>query len=190
MWERARASFEEAAKAGVDGADTWFFLGRVREYLGLPDAALDAFGRAHERDPSHHDAALAYATALLGGGDTARAREVLAGILADRPDHGGALAELARAHYLDGDLARALDLYRRAATVEPWNGELRANQAMFLAQFGRFDDARAELLDALALDPENAEHWGLYARILVQLGRDDEAAEAAAVSRRMGAARP
>lgn len=190
MWQRAEESFEEAASAGVDGADTWFFLGRVREYLGRGDAALDAFRRAYERDASHHDAALAYATALLGGGDTDRARQVLAGILADRPDHGGALAELARAHYLEGDLERALDLYRRAATVEPWNGELRANQAMFLAQFGRFDDARAELLDALALDPEHAEHWALYARILARLGRNDEAAEAAAVARRMGATDP
>jgi tetratricopeptide (TPR) repeat protein len=187
MWARAAAAFEEAAALGLDRADTWFFLGRVREYLGEGNGAIEAFRNAVARDPAHHDAALALATALLGRGDVAGARGLLGGILGARPDHGGALAELGRS-YLAEDLDRALDLYRRSATVEPWNGELRANQAMILAQMGRFEEARATMADALALEPENAGSWEIQARILARIGRDRDAAEAAAVAGRMRAA--
>jgi tetratricopeptide (TPR) repeat protein len=188
LWKEAGVAFEQAIAGGLDRADAWFFLGRTREYLGESEAAIEAFERAVDRDPRHHDAALALATALLATGRIEPARDALAGILEQDPDHAGALAELGRSH-LGDDLERALELYRRAADAEPWNGSLLGNQAMILAALGRFDEASARARDSLELDPEDVGVWETWSRILIELGREDQARETARVAAAIARAR-
>jgi tetratricopeptide (TPR) repeat protein len=160
----------------------------VRQYLGRPGDALEAFERAVALDPAYDDAILALGTALFESGDLVRAREVLGGIVERNPEHAGALAELGRSH-LGDDLDRALELYERAASHEAWNGSLFANQGMILAAMGRFDEALERTREALRRDPEDGAAWETYARILHQLGRADEAREAASVAARMAGVR-
>lgn len=84
---------------------------------------------------------------------------------------------LARERELDGDLAGALPLYRRAAERDPGSAYLRRKVAELAARQGQFDEALAAARSALELEPEDPELRVFLARLLRVARRDGEAEE-------------
>jgi TolB-like protein len=73
-----------------------------------------------------------------------------------------------------------IDLAQKAVTLDPANSSCRATLALMLDYAGRWDAARAEHEQALALDPNNADAMVMYAEFLLFAG-DPARAEALVV---------
>jgi tetratricopeptide (TPR) repeat protein len=177
MWREAEREFESAIEGGFDGVDSWFFLGKVRHYLGRKQEAAQAFERAHARDPAHHDAAFAWGQALAARGDAGAALEVFRGMLEHDANDAMALAEAGRAATTLGDIPNALGFYERAIAAEPWQASLHLNRGMLLASQGRFEEAAREAEAAVRLDPDEPTNWEFYAKVMQAAGRPAEARE-------------
>jgi arylsulfatase A-like enzyme/Flp pilus assembly protein TadD len=93
----------------------------------------------------------------LNDGRIAAARETLEGLLAADPANPVFLGQLAETSRRVGDLARAVDLYRRAVALSPGDNETRYNLAVTLQEAGRHDEAIAALAEAIARDPGRPE---------------------------------
>jgi tetratricopeptide (TPR) repeat protein/4-amino-4-deoxy-L-arabinose transferase-like glycosyltransferase len=64
-----------------------------------------------------------------------------------------------------GELAQALQAYQRATDRAPQQSILQGRQAEMLARLGRFDEAAAAGLNALAMDPALWENWYALGRV-------------------------
>ncbi len=64
-----------------------------------------------------------------------------------------------------GELAQALQAFQRALALAPRQSILHGRQAELLGRLGRFDEAAAAGLNALALDPELWENWYALGRV-------------------------
>ena len=86
----AERSLDEAAKLDASNARIWYNLGLLRQQLGQREPAVAALRRAVElsADP---ETRYALASTLLAQGRAREAREQALSVLAERPDHRGAL---------------------------------------------------------------------------------------------------
>jgi tetratricopeptide (TPR) repeat protein len=186
LWALAESSYREAIDAGLDEAEAWFYLGKVRRISGRAPEAEQDFRRALELDPAHHDAAFALGQLLLARGATAEALDVFRGMLDRDPDDPMALAEAARATMALGNAQEALDLLDRGLRRESWSATLHLNRGRVLAQLGRFEEATLEAEAAVRLDPDARGVWDFYANVYLAAGRPLEAAEGRRVLERLG----
>jgi tetratricopeptide (TPR) repeat protein len=177
MWDKAERWFGEAIEQGFDNANSQFFLGKTRGYKGDQAGALEAFERAVEHDPAHHDANLALGQAWVQAGDLNAGGTVFRGMLERDPDDPMALAEYARVAWTQQRYDEALRFYQRAAEQEPWNPTLQLNLGMSLASLQRFAEAAEAGELATALDPDNSNTWNLYFNAMRETGRGDLASE-------------
>lgn len=88
---------------------------------------------------------------------------------------GGHLAE-ARAQFALGNVALALDLYRKAARAQPGNREALAGMAACYERVGRTDLSRRYLEQALASAPRDPALLTSLAAVVEGQGKADEAA--------------
>ena len=72
-----------------------------------------------------------------------------------QPTDAKTLENLARQRFSSGDANGAIDLLRRAVSVDPHSPHLRANLGVALAAFGRLEEAIPVLQQALFLQPES-----------------------------------
>jgi predicted CXXCH cytochrome family protein len=177
MWDEAERWFVEAIEQGFDNASSQFFLAKSRAYRGDPVGALEAFKRAVEHDPAHHDANLALGQTLFQAGNLDAAAAAFRGMLERDPDDPMALAEYARVAWTQKRYEEALHFYQRAAEQEPWNPTLQLNVGMSLASLQRFAEAAEVGSLATALDPDNSKTWNLYFNAMREAGRGDRAYE-------------
>jgi tetratricopeptide (TPR) repeat protein len=70
-----------------------------------------------------------------------------------------------------GDLPRALDLLGRAVRKAPQDPAARLQLALLLQRFGRFEEARDQMLRSLDLDPHQAAPFNSLVQISAQLRR-------------------
>jgi len=97
---------------------------------------------------------------------------VLLKVLADRPDHVGALKNLAHYQLNAGHAEEAIATFQRAAAFAPKNGEVKVDLGHSLLAVGRLADAKECLEAALAMDGKLiGAHIGLsrLARVLGDL---------------------
>ena len=87
-----------------------------------------------------------------------------------RPSAAENWANLARAHFMMGDLEKAAVEYRQAVEANPIDGAQRGNLGLTLAKLQRWQEAEPELERALELDPGNSTARTVLARVLVHLG--------------------
>ncbi|MEE6259544.1 tetratricopeptide repeat protein [Plantactinospora sonchi] len=110
------------------------------------------------------------ALALMQVGRYAEAADVLRGLLAERPEHVGAMIHLARCHRELGQLAEAMRVVDRAlgfaATQEP----LLTEKARILLAAGHPGHAASAAHRALEHDPRSWAAHGLLAEALLALG--------------------
>lgn len=117
-------------------------------------------------------------------GDLVAAYDVLAPVLAARPNDPQALATLARMYSDGGDHAKALDLYKQLLNNSPDDANYHVAAAMAATQVKDTRYARNALETAVALAPKDPEVLANTARVYRAQGKPGKAAElmAAAVA--------
>ena len=175
MWPQAEAKFREAIAAGFSRAEGQYFLGVILADEGKRREADDAFAAAYAKDPGDYDIALAQAQSLVRQNRLDDANAAFATLAREHPKEAAPLAELARARVSRNDFAGALELYRKAITLEGSSVSIRRNAAQMLSALGRHPEAIAEAGEALRLDPEGPQTWGTYATLLSRAGRAADA---------------
>jgi tetratricopeptide (TPR) repeat protein len=83
-----------------------------------------------------------------------------------------ALSGLGDCEFLRGQIASALDLYDRALSVNPLDGQLHFFRGSALFQLGRLPESRDALLRALALKPRHQSSRLLLAEVARRLGQE------------------
>ncbi len=176
-WRDQRTFLERTIAAGGDSARMRINLGALELTEGRPEAALEEYRRALERDPASTFAWLGAAHAHLRLGHYEQARLALekartqAGLEAELEQFTGAL-----------DFAEKktdpIPAFRRAAELEPLNWHYRRRLLIALAQTGRLEAAVQELRAFLQQQDFRADSWLLLAEFLQKAGRAELAAAA------------
>jgi tetratricopeptide (TPR) repeat protein len=91
------------------------------------------------------------------------------------PDDSYGLAMLAWLAYLDDRAAEAVELFRRADEIEPYNAKINYQLGLALVKLERWQDAIASFRQVLVIDPLHAEGCVGLSQTLRRLGRTDEA---------------
>lgn len=153
-------------------------MARLALRLGRNEAALDLARTATALDPTHAEGWLQLAMALRRTGDGENARDALDRVLVLDPANLRVLNERGNLALATGDVATAVEDFRRALGVAPGNPVIRCNLGLALGHAGRTADALAELR---ALSREDATPPECFDHIaaLEALSGDMAAAEAA-----------
>jgi predicted O-linked N-acetylglucosamine transferase (SPINDLY family) len=122
-----------------------------------------------------NDEALQIALGYHQAGRRAEAESIYRQILAQEPEHAGALHYLGVLAGQAGDLDRALDLIGRAVARTPAVAEYQCNLGEFYRRAGRLTEAITCLERAIALRPELAVAHGNLGNALREAGRIDDA---------------
>jgi tetratricopeptide (TPR) repeat protein len=185
MFDTAVASFREAAREGLDGAEPWVFQGMVLDFLGKLEDSEQAFARAYAEDPGDRDATFYLGTTRLRLGKVADAEKLFRILLERDPDDVGALAELGRCALMTGRYDEAIELYDRAIALSPTLGSLWSNRGAALAKLGRYDEAARAVERATSLSPDDPDLWRFRAALLERTGRQDPSEEANRIADRL-----
>ena len=121
------------------------------------------------------EAAFARALQLQREGRTTAAEDLYRTVLADDPDHAGALHELGTLRLQAGELTEAAELFGRLIAREPNSSSAHNNLGIALERLERPADAARHFETALALDPKRPEANYNLGRALQTLERRGEA---------------
>ena len=125
---------------------------------GRLEAALRRVDRAQESDAAEEVELVALRGRVLhSAGRTSEAQQVLEKALALDPDHASTLAALATIRATSGDIDGAVEMFDRAAELEPESAEHPYHAAQLLLQRGRSGEAESRLRKAISIDPGQAE---------------------------------
>jgi len=175
-WNRAEAvkSFQQALAADPEWAPAHAGLARALSEDDPPAAAASAT-RALEIDPHLADAELLLAELDLDNTQWDAARERIARVLADNPEHLDALALNAAIAYVRGGRDAFDTEAKKSLAVNPAFGEVYRAAASLAAQNYRFEEAVGLAREAVKLDPTHAR---AHAELGMHLMRTGEEAEA------------
>jgi len=120
-------------------------LGDLYARIGRLDEASAVLAAGLALAPDFAALKVALGRLHLKRNDRAAARRIFAEVAAAAPRRLDALEGLAKATALEGDLAAAAELYRRALTLEPGDGVLRIELARCLLEMGDRDGGEAAL---------------------------------------------
>lgn len=173
----ARASYEAAL--GIH--DRW-----VPALLGVAQSLADTNPTRAEQvarqvlsiDASNPDALLLLAAQAIDATKPDEARGYLARVREANPRHVEALALSAALARLDDSDADAEALIAEAHAVHPTTADVRRIVGEKLARRYRFDEAVAELRQAVELDPGNSRAQATLGLHLLRTGAEDEARQA------------
>ena len=152
------------AAAFAQTADDWYNLGYDCMMGGDYEGAVENFTKAIEADPTqvyfYDDRGRAYAN--LGKYDEA-ITDYKTAIEID-PDYIFPYSDLAFAYYHKGDLESALESFTVALDIDPVGSTYNARADVY-RQLGRYDEAMADIGEALRLDGDDP-RW-VYTRGLI-----------------------
>lgn len=189
--DKARASFEKARENKDARAAALAGLGKTALAAGQYEEAADDLEEALKLWPSASQLRHPLAMAYRGLGDTAKAQENLArhvvkgaepGIVDPIVDEMSSRVVVSRVLLRRGQQfgrAGRFDLaeqaFRAAVASDPVSAEARANLGISLANVGKMQEAREQLVESLRLDDGNAlAHFSL-AVVYDRLGEDQAA---------------
>ena len=125
-------------------------------------------------------------TLYAATGQFDRARTHLEAVARFDPDNSSGFAMLGWLAYLDGRSADAIDLYRKADNIEPFNAKINYHWGLALVQANRWADAAEEFEKVLRIDPRHTDGCIGLAHALRQQGRAAEAVRYAWRAARLG----
>jgi tetratricopeptide (TPR) repeat protein len=117
------------------------------------------------------------AEALRQRGDLVAAYDVLAPVLAERPQDVIAVGSLARMYAAAGSYDRALDLFKQLQRSDPDNLDVQMGAAQMASQAKDYDYAEISMDRAMALAPDSPDVLAAAARIYREEGKTTKAAE-------------
>ncbi len=141
------------------------------------DRAVALLEVALSEDPADVEAWMAKGQALRMMGRRASALAAFEGALLRTPEHEDALAGAAALCEGFGQKDVALDYYRRAAAVNPYDASYQASQASLLAGRQAWADARERAEAWVRLDPESVQGRQLLVLCLLKAGAKERARE-------------
>ena len=141
--------------------------------FGSKEDAVDQYRAALRLAPRNSTYRLNLAKALVSVGRKDEAMAEFERMMEGSP-HGDALQEVAQM-VAESDPARARDLLRRAAALQPQNAVLKQQLASILEKTGDVDGATRMYSEVLATNPEAHITRGLLAEIHLKQGRSEEA---------------
>ena len=151
-WQRAAAAGQGFFAAPLP-APRYFAIGRFFVQHGHPDAALRYFEAAIAQDEGDADAQNMVGALMARSGNVDKALVHFEAAVKAKPGHGEALSNLAAARLQRGEVDAALGLLKRAVEAAPKNPVLRHRYGMTLANAGKLQEAKAQLLKVKELDP-------------------------------------
>jgi adenylate cyclase len=172
------------AWAGVARANIWYCNfateGGLKSFDAHLSAGREATARAIAIEPDLPDGLFARSMIQVNFDfDWKGAGETLRKALALAPQDPELLAEAGNLAAARGEMAPALDFYRRAVAADPVNAQARSYLAGYLAVAKQYEEARAEYARAIELNPAAPYyHAGLGSAYLLD-GKLEEAASAA-----------
>src|SRR5438874_3663911 len=191
--DEALAAYQRAAEldakfalawAGVARANIWYCNfateGGLKSFDAHLSAGREATARALAIEPDLPDGLFARSMIQVNFDfDWKGAGETLRKALALAPQDPELLAEAGNLAAARGEMAPALDFYRRAVAADPVNAQARSFLAGYLAVAKQYEEARAEYARAIELNPAAPYyHAGLASTYLLE-GKLEEAANAA-----------
>ena len=172
-WGDAEAIFKRLMGENSGDATLFGFVGQAHLARGQVEEALDDFCKALELDPANLYALKGRIRSELRLGRNAKARSVLAPVLAAHADYPDLLKLSGDIHFRQGDFVAAESEYRRALSCSPHYLEAHLALALALRNQGRAGEA-AELLQRLTeRHPDNLELRRLLNHDFVDLNEDE-----------------
>ncbi|HWA37349.1 MAG TPA: tetratricopeptide repeat protein [Burkholderiales bacterium] len=126
-------------------------------------------------DAAALDRRLSVARDLAQEGRRLEARAVLEEVLAQDPEHAGALAQLGHLAAAERRLDVAVDMFRRACAASPSDPDPHYGLGVALLRAGREGESEAAFRTGLALQPQSVQMLNGLAASLIELGRVNEA---------------
>jgi len=137
--------------------------------------ALEATDQGLLASPHYSDLLRLRTTILVRLGREAEAKEFLEKAVAENPQDGALLGELASARRNAGDLGSADTLSSRATRLAPRNADVWVSRGLTLGALSRPAEAAAAFARARDLAPGQADGWFFGAAIAIQAGEGEEA---------------
>jgi len=177
QFAKAEAQFAAAVRKAPARWQAYTALAELYRSLTIFDRALEAAERAAKVAPLEPHVALTLARAL---GDAGRHTDAVAAArraVERAPASGDARRVLAHVLRQSGDLKGALEAAEQALRLEP-DHYGRLVRSDVYAKLERWEDAEADLAEAVRLEPQYHDAWERLAFARVQLRKPKEAAEA------------
>ena len=159
------------AKSLPNSSRPWVELARFARQRGDLKRATAALDKAESLPDKTSDFYLMRAGVLTESGDTAAARKVLQEAASRMPRQAVVLYELGVAEATQGNPKGAEARFREAVRLEPNTPDIRYGLALLLAQTGRFEESRNELIEILKTTPNHPLSTQLLAAVNQHLGR-------------------
>jgi tetratricopeptide (TPR) repeat protein len=134
----------------------WLVEARICWQRGDVGAALNAYGKTIELDPSSREAPVELAVILMREGRIDEAADVLRALVRREPTLGPALLVLGECERRLGNLSQALANLRLAAAVMPHDAAAQRDLGAALLEAGEPDAAARHLSEAARLRPHDA----------------------------------
>jgi tetratricopeptide (TPR) repeat protein len=166
----------EAIKAGDRPADAYLTIGIVHDKRNDPEAALVAFRKAIEIDPTHAEAHRRAAIAFGDLGDLANQYRMYRAAFAAAPEDALYARELS--FFLRtrlGDYSAALELALGRHKENPYDVEAITQIAFLYNDLGEFDRSIEYARRGLTMAPRHDDLYDALSQSLARLGRFDEA---------------
>ena len=174
------ARYNQGAIKGDDGEGLWG-VAQAAASLGAYRDANETFAKAVAAQPEQLEIELAWADLLIEKHALREAERGIARVLAERPEHAGALERLARIQLEQGANFSAVEsLLTRALASDPELVAAYVSRAGLLLRDEDFARADKQLELALAINPRDLE--ALSVRAAVRFSADDSAGFARAVA--------
>ncbi len=173
----ARFTTQLGRLTGHASATGWVTLAKFhRGQQNLP-AALVAYKRALDADPSNPNRSLAYGAALREMGRHTSAVENFKKAIALRPDHAVPYMNLGAAFSDLGQFDKAIEYTRKAIALQPGNATAHRNLGGMYRMTGQVAKAIEALERAAALRPGHAATFGNLGAMYQEAGKSAEAIE-------------
>jgi tetratricopeptide (TPR) repeat protein len=139
-WKDAALAFREAIEIGGADAMRTRWLAVALRATGRLDESEAVLQEALRRWPGDLELRSALVVTIFERGDVTRARELLHGMLADKPDHVPAIAAMAFVLDAEGNLQAAQTYAREALQRDPDNISAHHNLGLTLLKLGRYEE--------------------------------------------------